>query len=148
MSKVAEAVAELARPVVEELGLILWDVDFRREHGERILRVVIDHPDGVSIGQCECVSRALDPLLDERDLIPDSYLFQVSSAGLERELKRPSDFQRFIGHPVELRLYAPRAGKREVTGRLAAYDVKTLTLEGEEPFDMSGVAQVRLKFEF
>ncbi len=148
LAGVADIVAKMARPVVEGFGLSLWDVEFLREHGENILRVVIDHPDGVSVDQCERVSRAIDPLLDAADPIPEGYLFQVSSAGLERVLKRPSDFDRFIHHPVELRLFSPRAGKREFVGKLAAYGDGTVTLEGEDPFDVKQVAQVRLRYEF
>ena len=148
MASVVDAVTKLAKPVVEGFGLSLWDVELVREHGESILRVIIDHPDGVSIDQCEKVSRALDPLLDDADPISGPYLFQVSSAGLERVLKRPSDFEMFIGRTVELRLYTPRAGKREYIGRLAAYGEGAVTIEGEEPFNMKQVAQVRLRYEF
>lgn len=148
MPGVADIVETLARPVVERLGLELWDVEHVRVHGQQILRIVIDHPDGVSISQCEQVSAELDPILDREDPVPGQYLFQVASAGLERVLKRPSDFARFIGKTVEVRLYAPRAGKREFTGKLSAHDGATVTIEGEESFEMAKVAQVRLRYEF
>lgn len=148
MPNVVDTVTELAKPVIEGLGLSLWDVEFTKEHGENILRVVIDHPDGVSIDQCETVSRAIDPLLDAADPIPGGYLFQVSSAGLERVLKRPSDFEMFMGRTVELKLYSPRSGKREFIGKLAAYGGNAVVIEGEEPFDMKQVAQARLRYEF
>ena len=148
MAGVVDMVSRMARPVVEGFGLSLWDVEFVREHGESILRVVIDHPDGVSLDQCEKVSRVLDPLLDSADPLPGPYLFQVSSAGLERELKRPSDFEMFIGKPVTVKLYSPRGGKREFVGKLAAYEGGFVSIEGEGPFDMKQVAQVRLKYEF
>ena len=148
MAGVIDIVAELARPIVEGMGLSLWDVEFVKEHGETVLRVVIDQPDGVSIEQCEKVSRALDPLLDAADPIQGSYIFQVSSAGLERELKRHSDYEMFIGRTVEIKLYSARDGKRVFIGRLAAYDGATITIDGEKPFDMKQVAKTRLRYEF
>ena len=145
---IVETVSGFARPIVEEYGLNLWDVEFVREHGESILRVTIDHPDGVSLDQCEKVSRALDPLLDTADLLPGPYLFQVSSAGLERELRRPADFKMFIGSAVTVKLYNQRGGKREFFGKLTAFDGDSVTIEDENPFDMKQVAQVRLRYEF
>ena len=107
MSKVTETVTALAAPVAEKLGLELWDVEYIREAGQWFLRVYIDKDGGVSINDCEALSRALDPVLDEADPIPDSYVFEVSSAGAERELKRPGDFARFMGSGAEVRLYKP-----------------------------------------
>ena len=89
MSRVTETVLALAKPVVEAQGCEVWDVEYVREAGAWYLRVYIDKPGGVSIDDCEAVSRALDPVLDEADPIPTSYVFEVSSAGAERELKRP-----------------------------------------------------------
>ena len=86
--KITELVAEVAAPVAQEQGCTLWDVEYVKEAGSRYLRVYIDKPDGVSIQDCEDFSRALDPILDEADPIPDSYIFEVSSAGAERQLKR------------------------------------------------------------
>ena len=100
MSKITQTVWALAQPVVERHGCELWDVEYVTEAGTRYLRVYIDKPEGVGIDDCEAVSRELDVLLDEADPIPDSYVFEVSSAGAERELKRPSDFVRFMGSQV------------------------------------------------
>lgn len=96
MSKITEKVEALAKPVVEEAGCELWDVEYVREAGSWYLRVFIDKEGGVSIEDCERISRKLDPILDENDPIPDSYVFEVGSAGAERELKRPSDFERYM----------------------------------------------------
>ena len=104
MSKVTEKVAALAEPIVKENGCRLWDVEFVREAGTWFLRVYIDRDGGVSIDDCERISRALDPILDREDPIPQSYTFEVSSAGCERRLRRPSDFEQFIGAPVKLRV--------------------------------------------
>ena len=97
MSKITERVFDLARPVVEEEGCSLWDVEYLRAAGPRYLRIYIDKDGGVSIDDCERISRRLDPILDEADPIPESYVFEVGSAGADRELKRPSDFAQFMG---------------------------------------------------
>ena len=95
--KVTEQVAQFAEPVVQAHGCTLWDVEYVREGGEWFLRLYIDKDGGVDISDCEAISRAVDPILDEKDPVPDSYNFEVCSAGLERQLKRPSDFAQFMG---------------------------------------------------
>ena len=97
MGKLVDTVRSLAEPVAAQCGCEVWDVEYVREAGAWYLRVYIDKPGGVGIDDCEAVSRALDPVLDEADPVPGSYVFEVSSAGAERELKRPGDFERFIG---------------------------------------------------
>ena len=148
MSKVTETVTALAAPIAAELGLELWDVEYIREAGQWYLRVYIDKDGGVSINDCEALSRALDPVLDEADPIPDSYVFEVSSAGAERELKRPGDFERFMGSGAEVRLYQPVNGSKSYVGALSGYDngSVTLTCAGKElTFEKSQIAQVRLR---
>ena len=105
MSKITDKVTAIAKPIVEEEGCSLWDVEYVREAGSWYLRLYIDKEGGVSIDDCERISRRMDPILDEADPIPDSYVFEVGSAGAERELKRPSDFERFLGSNVEVKLY-------------------------------------------
>ena len=149
--KVTELVAEFARPIVEQHGCELWDVEYIREGSEYFLRLYLDKEGGVDINDCEAVSRAVDPILDEKDPIPGSYHFEVCSAGLERVLKRPSDFQRFLGSPITVKLYRPRNGLKEIPCVLKAYDEGKLTVEaGKETiqFEKSEVAQVRLRVEF
>lgn len=148
MSKVTETVTALAAPIAAELELELWDVEYIREAGQWFLRVYIDKDGGVSINDCEALSRALDPVLDEADPIPDSYVFEVSSAGAERELKRPGDFERFMGSGAEVRLYQPVNGSKSYVGTLSGYDDGnvTLTAAGKElTFEKSQIAQVRLR---
>ena len=147
MSKITEKVFELAKPVVEEEGCSLWDVEYVREAGTRYLRIYIDKTGGVSIDDCERVSRRLDPMLDEADPIPESYVFEVGSAGAERELKRPSDFEQFMGSEVEVRLYQPVNGRKSVVGALAGYADGAVTItEGKNTlsFVKGQIAQVRL----
>ena len=148
MSKVTEKVEALARPVVEDEGCELWSVEYVREAGSWYLRVFIDKDGGVGIDDCERISRRLDPILDEADPIPDSYVFEVGSAGAERELKRPSDFEKFMGSEVEVKLYQPLDGSKSFVGVLRGYDADgTVTIERgnkELRITKTQTAQVRL----
>ena len=149
MSKVTETVFALAKPIVEAAGCEVWDVEYVREAGAWYLRVYIDKAGGVSIDDCEAVSRALDPVLDEADPIPSSYIFEVSSAGAERVLKRPGDFERFTGEQVEVRHYQPVLGAKSHVGELVGRDsdgTVTIVSGGEMlSFPSAQVAQVRLR---
>lgn len=143
MSKITDRVEALARPVVEEAGCELWSVEYVKEAGAWYLRIFIDKEGGVGITDCETISRRLDPILDEADPIPDSYVFEVGSAGAERELKRPSDFERFIGSEVEVKLYQPLDGRKAIVGTLEAYNDGTVTVSSTE-LKKEQVAQVKL----
>ena len=149
MSKITQAVWTLAQPIVEKHGCELWDVEYVTEAGSRYLRVYIDKPDGVvGIDDCEAVSRELDVLLDETDPIPDSYVFEVSSAGAERELKRPSDFERFLGSNVEVRFFKSIDGRKSVIGELTGYENGDVTIrvgENTKTYLKAQIAQVRLR---
>jgi len=147
MSKITDKVAALAKPVVEDEGCTLWDVEYVREAGSWYLRVYVDKEGGLSIDDCERISRRLDPMLDEADPIPDSYVFEVGSAGAERELKRPGDFKQFLGSEVEVRLYQPMNGSKSFVGKLKAYDDGDVTIENastEMRFEKGRIALVRL----
>ena len=147
MSKITEKVTALARPVVEEEGCSLWDVEYVREAGCWYLRIYIDKEGGVGIDDCERISRRLDPLLDEADPIPDSYVFEVGSAGAERELKRPGDFEQFMGHEVEVTTYKPINGSKAFVGELAGYADGTVTVRvgaDNMTFEKNQIALVRL----
>lgn len=149
--KVTELVESFARPIVESLGCELWDVEYVREGSEYFLRLYLDKEGGVDISDCEAVSRAVDPILDEKDPIPGSYHFEVCSAGLERTLKRPGDFQRFLGSPITVKLYRPRDGLKEIPCVLRGYEDGRLTVEAGKntiAFEKSEVALVRLRVEF
>ena len=144
---IERAAEELLTPLLEAEGIEIVDVEYVRERNW-ILRLFIDKDGGVSISDCEALSCALDPVLDEADPIPDSYVFEVSSAGAERELKRPGDFERFMGSSVEVRLYKPVDGSKSFVGTLSGYsggDV-SLTAAGKTlTFEKSQIAQVRLR---
>ena len=149
--KITEQVAAFAKPVVENFGCELWDVEYVREGSERYLRLYIDKDGGIDIEDCEKVHRAMDPILDEKDPIAESYHFEVCSAGLERPLKRASDFEKFMDSPILVKLYRPRNGLKELPGILRGYEEGRVTLEaGKETitFEKSEVALVRLRVEF
>ena len=149
--KVTEIVTQFAKPVVEAHGCQLWDVEYVREGSERFLRLYLDKEGGVDITDCEAISRAIDPILDEKDPIQQSYHFEVCSAGLERALTRPADFERFMGSPIMVKLYRPRNGLKEIPGILRGYEEGRVTVEaGKETitFEKSELALVRLRVEF
>ena len=149
--KITEQVAQFCQPIVEANGCTLWDVEFVREGSEQFLRLYIDKPGGVDIDDCEKIHRAVDPVLDEKDPISQSYHFEVCSAGLERALKRPSDFAQFLGSPILIKLYRPRNGMKEFPAVLTAYEDGRITAQvGKETllFEKSEVALVRLRVEF
>ena len=151
MSKITELTAELARPVVEACGCTLWDVEYIKEAGSWYLRLYIDKEGGVSIDDCEAVSRGVDPLLDEADPIQDAYTFEVSSAGADRPLKKPEPFDAFMGAEVDVKFYKAVNGQKSATGILASYDDGSVTLNvgGEEiTYDKKEIAFVRLHVSF
>ena len=149
--KITEKVRAFSEPVVTAHGCTLWDVEYVREGSDWFLRLYIDKDGGVDISDCEAISRAVDPILDEEDPIPDSYHFEVCSAGLERPLKRPQDYLTFLGSPVLVKLYKARDGRREFAGRLEAYADGVITISadgGQYSFTQSEVALCRLRVEF
>ena len=147
MPKVTDAVAALALPIVEGAGCSLWDVEYVKEAGEWFLRVYLDKEGGVDIDCCEAVSRPLSDALDEADPIQGSYTFEVSSAGLDRPLRRPDHFAQCMGRKVDVKLYRPVDGCKEVTGALTGYEDGAVSVDGVR-FDKKDVAQVRLHVEF
>ena len=153
MKKVTELVAELAAPAVAEQGCTLWDVEYVREAGQWYLRLYLDKDGGVDILDCEAISRKLSDLLDEADPIEGSYTLEVGSAGAERALKRPADFQRYLNSPVLVKLYKPVDGRKEFPGTLTAYNEAdgslTVDLNGTAyTFGKKDVALCRLRVEF
>ena len=151
MAKITEQVTQMALPVVEEAGCELWDVEYVREAGTWFLRVYIDKDGGVDILDCENVSRKLSDLLDEADPIEGSYTLEVSSAGAERPLKRPSDYEKFMGSPVAVKLYKAKNGRKEFAGVLAGYENGDVTItvgDAAMTFAKDEVALCRLRIEF
>ena len=146
--KTAELVYQLASPIAQSLGLTIWDVRFEKEGSTWILLVVIDKEGGVSIDDCEAMSRPLDKKLDEVDPIEQSYCLEVSSAGLERELNQDWHFEHCRGQDVSLKLIRPYNGEREFTGALLGLEngaVSIQTAQDKYSFLLSEVAYVRLR---
>ena len=143
---------QLLTPILSELAFELVDVEFVREGGSWYLRAYIDKPGGITINDCELISRWLSDRLDEEDYIEDSYILEVSSPGLGRPLKKEKDFQRSLGSEVEVRLYKAVDHVKEYTGTLTAYDRDTVTIALPEAetivIPRANIALIRLAFDF
>ncbi len=149
--KTTETVELLVKDLVEGMGFELCDVEYQKEFGNWTLTLFIDKQGGVTIDDCEAVSRAVDPVLEKADPIEQAYYLSVSSLGLDRPLKKDRDFERSIGQTVELRLYAPLDGRKEYEGALTAYDTDSMTIAtdgSEKRFSRKDVAMVRPKLVF
>ena len=144
---VAMTVSELIAPVAEELGYFLWDVEFVKEGSRQILRVTIDSEEGINIDDCEKMHRAIDPILDEADPIQDSYCLEVSSAGLERELRLTRHFEKYIGKEAEFKLFAATEDlKKSFAATIIACDDEhvTFSLDGvEHTLERAKIASVK-----
>ena len=127
--KTTELVENLVKDKVASLGFSLCDVEFVNEYGNRVLTLFIDKDGGVTIDDCELVSKAVDPILDEADPIEQQYYLSVSSLGLDRPLKQDADFARNLGKDIAIKLYAPRDGKKEFSGALVSFDADSVTVK-------------------
>ncbi|MCD7982402.1 MAG: ribosome maturation factor RimP [Clostridiales bacterium] len=141
----------LLLPLMEEFGFELVDVEYVKEGGSLYLRAYIDKEGGITVNDCEAVSRRMSDLLDEEDFIDDSYIFEVSSPGLGRPLKKEKDYVRSKGKEIEIRTYRAIDRKKEFTGVLTAWTEDTVTLvSGEETrtFEKKDIALIRLALDF
>lgn len=146
-SNTVEIVTDIVRPVIEEMGLTLWDVRFEKEGASWYLRVFIDKEGGVNIDDCENVSRATDPLIDAADPITQAYYYEVSSPGVGRDLLRPWHFDKYLGQAIEIRLIRAENGQRDFMGELLSHDDASVTIrmDGEEKiFNKKDCAFIRL----
>ncbi len=128
---IATKVEALAKPVAENLGYELFDVEYVKEGPDYFLRLYITKEEGIAIEDCEAMSRAVDPLLDEADLIKDHYYLEVSSVGLDRPLKKEKDFLYFMGEMIEVKLHRPQEGSDYWVGRLIAYENGSFTIDAK-----------------
>lgn len=147
----AQKVEQLLKQPVAELGYELCDVEFIKEYGDWVLTLYIDKEGGVNIDDCERVSRAVDPILDEADPIEQAYMLSVSSLGLDRPLKKDADFTRNIGKRIEIKLFAPMNGKKEFTGELVRFDEANIVLRvesGELSLERKALALARPELVF
>ena len=143
---------ELLEPIVTGFGFELVDVEYVKEAGTWYLRAYIDKPDGITVDDCEAVSRKFSDILDEKDYIEDTYIFEVSSPGLGRPLKKEKDFKRSLGEEVEIRTYRAIEHQKEFVGILQEYDNDTVTIAYEDDttqtFNRSEIALIRLALDF
>ena len=128
---------ELVMPIIERFGYELWDVEYVKEGSDYYLRIYADKEGGFTVDDCEAVSRAIDPLLDEEDFISDAYILEVSSPGLGRTLKKDRDFEHSLGHRIDVKTFKPVDGSREFTGVLASYDKDMIELSVDEERSIS-----------
>ena len=142
----------LLLPIIEANNFELVDVEYVKEGSNWYLRAYIDKPGGITVNDCEVVSRRLSDILDEEDYIDDAYILEVSSPGLGRPLKKEKDYKRSLGKLIEIRTYRMVEKRKEFTGVLKEYDEKTVTIEEEDgtikTFDKSEIALIRLAFDF
>lgn len=149
---IEEAVEKIVTGLLENTGMELVTVEYVRER-DWYLRVFIDKEGGVDLDDCQDISHRLEEILDEKDLIKGSYILEVSSPGLDRELKRPKDFVREQGKMVDVNLYAPletadgKKGAKLLVGELKAYDGTNVTID-EQVIPMEKVSQIRLHIDF
>lgn len=142
---------ELLRPIAEEKGVDIYDVEYVEEAGEWYLRAYIDKEGGVTIDDCEAVSRALSDALDANEFIDDAYYLEVSSPGLGRALKKDRHLEKSIGEDVDIKTYKPIDGTKEFTGKLVSFDKDTVTLmilEKEVSFSRKDIAKINLTLDF
>lgn len=143
---------QLLEPLMEEHNFELVDVEYIKEGGNWFLRAYIDKEGGITIDDCELVSRALSDLLDKHDFIPDAYILEVSSPGLGRQLKKDKDLQRSIEEEVEIKLYKAINKQKELYGILLSFNEETITIEQEDEsileIPRSNIAIIRLAFDF
>lgn len=152
--KVVSVVSEALTPVIEGLGYEVWDIEYVKEGAEYFLRFTIDSPDGITIDDCEKVHRTIDPLLDELDPIEGAYNLQVSSPGLERDVKYDRHYEALIGEKLEVRLFAPLEaypGRKAFTGTLESFADGVITLrDGENVYSIprDAVSKAKTVFDF
>ena len=147
-----QKVYDLVKPVTDELGYFLWDVSYVKEGAMWYLRVFIDCDEGITIDDCEKVTEPVNAVLDEADPIKQSYMLEVGSAGLERELLKEEHFEVCIGDKVRIRFIRNVDGEKEISATLTGYDKNTITVcteNGEEKIcQLADIAFVKLWFDF
>ena len=143
---------ELITPILDRMNFELVDVEYVKEGGTWYLRAYIDKEGGITVNDCEAVAREMNEILDREDFVEDSYVFEVSSPGLGRPLKKEKDYIRSMGKEVEIRTYRAINREKEFSGILSAYDENTVTIKTEDgtemTFEKSDIALIRLAFDF
>ena len=141
---------QLIQPLIDENNFELVDVEYVKEGSDWYLRVYIDKDGGITVDDCELISRAFNEILDREDYISEQYIFEVSSPGLMRPLKKEKDYKRSVGKLIDIKLYKPVDKCKEFTGVLDSYDKDTVTIkmddDTQKTFDRSNLAMIRLAF--
>ena len=147
---IVSEVSSLIAPVAESLGYTVWDVEFEKIGAEYHLSITIDSENGIGIEDCEKMSRAIDPVLDEADPISEEYHLDVSSPGIEREIKNDFHLSKCMGERVQVKLYAPLDGQKVIIGELLGYDEQSVTVsaESEIVIPKKSIAKMNIYFEF
>ena len=149
---VVGVVSELVSPVADEMGIIIWDVEFVKEGSKKILRITIDSEEGIDINTCETFHRTIDPMLDEADPIDEAYYLECTSPGLEKEIKTYEHIEMCVGEKVELKLYAPKNNSKSFTGKLLGLSEEgkiVIEFNGENvEFEKNEVAKMHTVFDF
>lgn len=151
MAKIDEALEKLALDVCERHGVYIYNTEYKKEGSEYFLRLYIDKDGGVTIEDCENVSREISPMLDDLTFIKEAYIFEVSSPGIDRALTRDWHFEKVMGEEIEIKLFAPLDGKKEITGVLTGYSDGNVTVvenDKEITIEKSKAASIRLAFKF
>lgn len=151
LAKIDEALEKLATDVCERHGVYIYNTEYKKEGSEYFLRLFIDKDGGVTIEDCENVSREISPLLDDLTFIKEAYIFEVSSPGIDRALTRDWHFEKVMGEEIEIKLFAPLDGKKEISGVLTDYSDGVITVsenDKEITIEKSKAASVRLAFKF
>lgn len=151
MAKIEEKVQELLEPIINKLGYDLYDVIYTKEGKDYYLKIFIDKEEGIGIEDCEKVNNEINDILDEKDLIPESYFLEVSSPGVERLLRKEKHFLKNIGKEIIIKLYRPINKKREFTGLLNSFENGIVTLELEKEilkFELKDIVSVNTVFDF
>jgi len=151
LAKIDEALEKLALDVCERHGVYIYNTEYKKEGSEYFLRLFIDKDGGVTIEDCENVSREISPMLDDLTFIKEAYIFEVSSPGIDRALTRPGHFEKVMGEEIDIKLFAPIDGKKEISGVLKAYsdgEITVVTNDKEIIIEKGKAASVKLAFKF
>ena len=151
-SKLEKLVIDGAAPIAAEVGCYIYDVEYVKEGGAKYLRIYADKEEGgISLDECEVINRAMCVFMDEKDPIKENYILEVSSPGVERKLRTPEHFRRYLGRTVDVGLYKAIDGSKSISGELKAYDAEKLTIgmgDGEIELPIAETTFVKLHFDF
>ncbi len=150
-SRIEQLCFELAEPIALENGCYIYDVEYVKEGSVRFLRIYADRDGGISLDECEAISRALSTVLDKKDPIKENYFLEVSSPGIERKLKTPEHFKKYSGETIDLSFYKPFNGQKQITATLVDYEDDKIKIDYEEScieIPLSDISVAKLHFDF